>query len=547
MAIHIAMFRSLARTTLAFSTALMFLALPVVAHAGPGDLDGSFGTAGKLVVPFLDDSTPDRIVAQSDGKLVLTGRASRITKRRKGSKSYATQGFVARLNTNGSLDKTFGLGGVTYFGDVNLSSLALAPDGRIFLLSGGAVIVLTPAGAIDQSFGVSGSLQPWALPSSMAAASMSFEADGQLVLGGVVGGKAALTRVSPSGAVDATFGNGGIAVGETRGPNDYSSIAVLADQTIVTNGRADDGTPTLIKFSQNGTRDTSFGTSGQLKLGVPYDYSRGVSSIVQSSTGNIFAVRTDFTPPSSHNPYISEYSIGTIATSNGSLVRTVGGTIFARAHPMQDAGFVTAGGLHGGPWPGSFRIGFSPDEHGLKGYAAAKFGAKNEAFDVAVLPGRDVVAAGHVCRQGACHVGLVKFLTTNEGDPAPRASLTSPGDRVPLVARTFTGWAMPVGRLARVAIAIQRVDTTARRRGICWWLRADRRAFRRSATRKGKCDRPVFHTATGTDTWKYVLPKRLPNGDYRVWTRAIRTDGIFTPFNTDSESMTFLRIDDSFE
>ena len=68
-------------------------------EAAAGDLDPTFGNAGRVVTSFpggLD--TANDIAVQSDGKIVVAG-------------SSGSDFAVVRYNTNGTLDVTFGVGG----------------------------------------------------------------------------------------------------------------------------------------------------------------------------------------------------------------------------------------------------------------------------------------------------------------------------------------------------------------------------------------------------------------------------------------------------
>src|SRR5438105_720763 len=74
----------------------------LAALAMPGDLDSSFGTAGKTTTDFGGDAEARAVALQADGRIVTAG--------------FAPVGpnvdfALARYNHNGSLDTTFGNGG----------------------------------------------------------------------------------------------------------------------------------------------------------------------------------------------------------------------------------------------------------------------------------------------------------------------------------------------------------------------------------------------------------------------------------------------------
>src|SRR4051812_29420647 len=85
---------------------LAFVVNGRTALAVDGDLDLTFGTAGKVLTDF-DHSTDiaNGVAIQADGKLVVVGTTYR-------DNDFSNEDFaVARYNPDGTLDKTFGVGG----------------------------------------------------------------------------------------------------------------------------------------------------------------------------------------------------------------------------------------------------------------------------------------------------------------------------------------------------------------------------------------------------------------------------------------------------
>lgn len=127
-----------------------------------GSPDPTFDGDGRVTVSFPGgDAVARSLAVQPDGKLVLLGSVT--VGSASGSPSIAA---IARLNTDGSLDASFGNGGRSTIAlgandVIGSGSLALEPGGTI-LIAGISwpydVIVarLTPAGQLDRSFGVQG-------------------------------------------------------------------------------------------------------------------------------------------------------------------------------------------------------------------------------------------------------------------------------------------------------------------------------------------------------------------------------------------------------
>jgi uncharacterized delta-60 repeat protein len=121
-----------------------------------GSLDTSFDGDGKFVYGSnqgdRSESAGDTIV-QPDGKILITGRSFLRTESVPGGTVSHTELMIIRLNMNGSLDMSFGSGGITFtdFGIVTPppdqrprtgdsgEAIALQPDGKI-VVAGEAVL-----------------------------------------------------------------------------------------------------------------------------------------------------------------------------------------------------------------------------------------------------------------------------------------------------------------------------------------------------------------------------------------------------------------------
>ena len=88
----------------AIGVATLFIGLRTSIAAADGDLDSTFGSGGKVVTDFFGRSNGANAIAlQSDGKIVVAGDALSAT----GPPDIA----VARYNSDGTLDSSFGAGG----------------------------------------------------------------------------------------------------------------------------------------------------------------------------------------------------------------------------------------------------------------------------------------------------------------------------------------------------------------------------------------------------------------------------------------------------
>src|SRR6185369_6709103 len=202
-------------------------------------LDTTFGSGGIVYTDFSGQTDKGRaVVIQPDGKILVAGTGG-------DGPHYFFE--LARYNTNGSLDTTFGSGGKVTTdpspsGTYNeLWDVALQPDGRI-LAAGNvtygsdtqfAVARYNPSGTLDNFFGSSGiaTTNPTASTADRAY-SVLVQPDGRIVLvGGSAGGNStghfALSRFTYSGYIDQTFGNNGTAMQDLPGTYEQAFNAAL--------------------------------------------------------------------------------------------------------------------------------------------------------------------------------------------------------------------------------------------------------------------------------------------------------------------------------
>lgn len=229
-----------------------------VRYNNDGTIDNSFGTNGKLVFPIGNELPfAVSIIIQPDGKILLGGY------------SWSTNLFpinyaIARLNSNGSLDNSFGIGGkvTTYFGlggetgdslDYDEGhAVALQSDGKILLTGGSylgfngystmATVRYNSDGSIDNSFGLNGKIETQ-IPGYInpSANSIVIQADNKIVIAGACAQSprqfVALVRYFPNGSIDSTFDGDGIIITAVDTTADMAnSIALQQDNKIVIAG-----------------------------------------------------------------------------------------------------------------------------------------------------------------------------------------------------------------------------------------------------------------------------------------------------------------------
>jgi uncharacterized delta-60 repeat protein len=237
--------------------------VPATAHAAPGDLDPTFGDAGKVTTAIGDSAEARAIAVQPDGKIILAG--------------YADQSFaMTRYNPDGSPDSAFGTGGTqttTIGGSSGSYAVAVQPDGKI-VLAGSAFGGITFAmarynadGTPDLTFGVGGA-ETTSIDDDAEARAMALQPDGKIVLGGSGSGdEFAAVRYNTDATLDPGFGTGGIQTTAIGGFGAAHAMALQSDGKILLAGETDfldndDVDFAMLRYDSAGALDPTFGTGG---------------------------------------------------------------------------------------------------------------------------------------------------------------------------------------------------------------------------------------------------------------------------------------------
>ena len=250
----------------------------LVRYLDDGKLDPEFGSEG-LVIPSRYTQPAPRIALQPDGKILLATR----------SDDTPAGLLVLRFEPDGTPDPAFGTGGAALIPSMVVSSIAgigVGGDGRInvgarlSLPAGEAVGIarFAPDGSPDNTFGEGGLLTvELAYPSIPLA--FTLDPAGRCVIGGFAIGlpgrsfsDAFVARFSSEGALDSTFGSGGIAfIQQPDNGTEVQALAIQPDGKIVAGGRAwgpayYESRWLLVRFSETGLPDETFGSAGTVEL-----------------------------------------------------------------------------------------------------------------------------------------------------------------------------------------------------------------------------------------------------------------------------------------
>jgi len=302
------------RLALALIVGLFISSTPLWrAHAADGDLDPTFGVGGRVTTSFPGNGGVLGLVIQPDGKIVAAGPSG--------------VGFaLARYEANGNLDSTFGSAGKVTTDSPGFlffaTSIARQSNGKL-VVAGSAINVNSGGlnfglarynsnGSLDTTFGGAGTVTTdfgvgFAQPNAVG-----IQTDNKIVAAGYVsrinddgtGQDFALARYNPDGSPDITFGVSGKVITNVAAFGEgIAGLAIQPDNSVLVAGvarftsAASSSTFTLARYLESGVLDSSFGTNGivttdfgpfsqAVAIGTP----RPNTVIAAGSAGNDFAL-----------------------------------------------------------------------------------------------------------------------------------------------------------------------------------------------------------------------------------------------------------------
>ena len=368
--------------------------LVLARYTANGQLDVTFGTGGRTTTDFgpgLNGGAND-VVLQPDGKILVAGSVGP-------SGAQAGSWMVARYDSSGNLDTSFGIGGffIKRFGSTyeTARKLLVQPDGKIVVMGYAGtdhgvydiiVMRLNANGTLDDgsagdstpgdSFGTGG-FNRLNLGETDLVGGLARQPDGKLLVSGSTGplfgaDSSIVIRYNVDGSLDSSFGNAGIAVANVSNRNSASSIAIAADGSILVGGIRfinEFREYSLLRYTASGQLDTTFGESGRATAGMATP-TNGVHGLVVQSDGKILGIGT---------------------TLNGTGAENVG---LVRWNP-----------------DGSLDMGFGRDGNGT--VVADLTGNQDEFYNLVIQSNGRIVVAGFSMVAGSADFSLAGFYGGN--------------------------------------------------------------------------------------------------------------------------------------
>jgi uncharacterized delta-60 repeat protein len=393
-------------------------------EAASGDLDTSFGNGGVVTADLSDFEKAEAIAIQKDGRIII------------GVRNLGSDFALMRYNANGTLDTTFGIGGMvqTIFLGFGGAVTSVKIDSKGNIVAAGfigtsfseqnpyldfAVARYTTSGALDSSFGSQGKVTRSNSINDYITA-VAIQKDGKIVVAGSSYGPQpsedfAVFRLTANGSPDLTFAGGNILFTDFYGSEDVArAIVIQSDGRIVVGGEIhrisrDFG---LVRYNANGTLDSTFGTHGKvvtdiasesgdfcyelLLRPVPFSLS-GEEQIIAAgnkhlSSNNSSGVMVCYLPDGSLNP---SFGTGGIVLTSFSSRDSV--TCAVR---QADGKIIVAGSSYNQEYPPQFTLarynsnGTLDTSFGQGGRVFTPIGDASVVWEIALTPQGGIVAAG---------------------------------------------------------------------------------------------------------------------------------------------------------
>jgi uncharacterized delta-60 repeat protein len=291
-----------------------------------GTLDSTFDIDGKVITDIANDETCNAVAIDANGKIIVGGSVTSGT-------STHSDFLIVRYNSDGSLDNTFDTDGIAFTdfsgGYDFCYAVAVQPDGKIVAAGnrdGGGPLDFALAryntdGTIDSTFGTAGRVTTDFGSAYDECHAVAIQSDGKIVAAGYTdlffsgnNYDFAVARYNSNGTLDNSFDSDGMMMTIVGIYSDLANaVLIQSDGKIVVSGISANSTDadfSMVRLNANGSLDNSFGTNGTVITdfaGGSYDYA--YASALQSDGKIILAGGSGITR---HDFAVARYNGSTV-------------------------------------------------------------------------------------------------------------------------------------------------------------------------------------------------------------------------------------------
>ena len=301
----------------------------ILANGAP---DMNFGTNGMITLIFGLETYCYDIALQPDGKIVISGTTY------VDYNYWQSEMFAARFNTDGTPDLTFNGTGrfITAYSIAteDCQALAIQPDGKIVLAgetkinswSDAFFCRLNSNGSIDNTFGIAGYSRYSVWNRADIVKGIAILSNGDILAAGgyittAVIERGFIMKLKPSGVIDANFGNEGVVIPYNT-TTYFWGLAVKGNYMYLTGKVTTSGSNTDIftcKLDLDGNLDPSFDSDGMTNLNINgNDFENGMDIQLQPDNKIVISGMTGSSATADRNIALVRYN------TNGQLDLTFG-------------------------------------------------------------------------------------------------------------------------------------------------------------------------------------------------------------------------------
>jgi uncharacterized delta-60 repeat protein len=348
-----------------------FVDSQIVRYNSDGTIDTTFGAGGRVIVDFSGGKDlPAGLAILNDGKIIVAGSVY-YSGPLSNCEAYAT---LAKFNSDGSPDTTFGSNGTVKtdatFGLEQITSIAIDSNGRI-IVSGTTQAIsernfltmrYNSNGSLDSTFGFGGmvfqNLQPG---SDELVNTLTIQPDDTILVAGCicdVDCDLIVTKYLTNGIGDNTFGSFGTVITSILDYDCAQSVLLQPGGKIILGGGGWDNGSTissvlLARYNSDGTLDSSFGNGGRVNTPIGQNATIGKSLLYPN--GQLFV-----TGGVSQDLFLAEYnddgSLHTEFGNNGILISDFGNRETGQVIQNQSDGKIIVGGTSSDALPYNWDI-----------------------------------------------------------------------------------------------------------------------------------------------------------------------------------------------
>ncbi len=332
--------------------------IAIARYNSDGSLDTSFGSNGLVVTNYGSASATtiaQAVGVDSSNNIIVAGYTFDSTS--------GTSIIIARYTSSGVLDSSFGTGGIATLyigGGASANALVVTSTNEIIVagvavISGNVELMLakyTTSGALDTTFGssgvVTGSIENGSILNAVTLDSSNNIVAAGSVLNGSFVNQYLITRYSPTGVVDTSFGSSGFVVGSIGSSSNAQAVAVDGSGNVLIAGVTTGSTnqALLVRCTSTGALDTTFNGTG-IVTQLVNSSTNFTGLALQSSNGYILAAgySNDDIQRSLVSRYTTSGSLDTTYGSAGvaSLSLSAGSGLYAIALQPSDGRAIGAG------------------------------------------------------------------------------------------------------------------------------------------------------------------------------------------------------------